>query len=141
MAHRPRRHHDLAPQLAGAAASAAKPYDASDHALAPFAPDVAAAAAELAPLVTRELLDEVAADVPDEWLLDEPGFTGADEVRAAYVEALLPRAATIHERITLGPRTEGRPQQPPGWLADRLAPRPHPTQKATEKATEKDGTT
>ncbi|RSS43639.1 hypothetical protein EF906_09345 [Streptomyces sp. WAC08241] len=125
----------------GAAASAAKPYDASDHALAPFAPDVAAAAAELAPLVTRELLDEVAADVPDEWLLDEPGFTGADEVRAAYVEALLPRAATIHERITLGPRTEGRPQQPPGWLADRLAPRPHPTQKATEKATEKDGTT
>ncbi|MFI9741906.1 HipA family kinase [Streptomyces sp. NPDC052494] len=113
----------------GAQASAAKPYDASDHALAPFAPDVAAAAAELAPLVTRELLDEVAADVPDEWLVDEPGFSSTDEVRAAYVEALLPRAATIHERITLGPRRENRPQQPPGWLADRLAPRTASTEK------------
>ncbi|MEU6948502.1 HipA family kinase [Streptomyces sp. NPDC046316] len=113
----------------GAQASAAKPYDASDHALAPFAPDVAAAAAELAPLVTRELLEEVAADVPDEWLLDEPGFDSTDELRQAYVDALLPRAATIHERITLGPRVERRPAQPPGWLADRLAPRPHSTQK------------
>ncbi|MBD0707551.1 hypothetical protein BU197_03720 [Streptomyces sp. CBMA291] len=121
----------------GAQASAAKPYDASDHVLAPFAPDIAAAAAELAPLVTRELLDEVAADVPDEWLVDEPGFAGTDELRAAYVEALLPRAATIHERITLGPRKENRPQQPPGWLAERLAPRTHPIEKAS---TEKDST-
>ncbi|MFJ8659398.1 HipA family kinase [Streptomyces sp. NPDC093795] len=115
----------------GAQASAAKPYDASDHALAPFSPDIAAAAAELAPLVTRELLDAVAADVPDEWIVDEPGFDSTDAVRAAYVEALLPRAATIHERITLGPRHENRPQQPPGWLAERLAPRPHPTEKDT----------
>ncbi|MFG2116925.1 HipA family kinase [Streptomyces sp. NPDC048718] len=107
----------------GTQASAAKPYDASDHALAPFAPDIAAAAAELAPLVTRELLTEVAADVPDEWLVDEPGFDSTDELRDAYVTALLPRAATIHERITLGPRVERRPQQPPGWLADRLTPR------------------
>ncbi len=121
----------------GAEASAARPYDASDHALARFAPDVAAAAAELAPLVTRELLDEVAADVPDEWLVDEPGFDSADAVRAAYVGALLPRAATIHERITLGPRTESRPQQPPGWLAERLAPRP----QATENSSDKDSTT
>ncbi|MFF1509762.1 HipA family kinase [Streptomyces sp. NPDC058326] len=113
----------------GAQTSAAKGYDASDHALAPFAPDVAAAAADLAPLVTRELLDEVAADVPDEWLVDEPGFDSTDEVRAAYVEALLSRAATIHERITLGPRTESRPQQPPGWLAERLVPRTYSTEK------------
>ncbi|MFZ4300210.1 HipA family kinase [Streptomyces cinereoruber] len=123
----------------GAQTSAAKPYDASDHALAPFGPDIAAAAAELAPLVTRELLEGVAADVPDEWLVDEPGFTSTDEVRAAYVEALLPRAATIHERITLGPRTENRPQQPPGWLAERLAPRPHPTGRPADGAVEKDG--
>lgn len=33
----------------GAEKSAARPYDASDHVLKPFAPDVAAAAAELAP--------------------------------------------------------------------------------------------
>jgi hypothetical protein len=113
----------------GAQASAAKPYDASDHALAPFSPDIASAAAELAPLVTRELLTEVAADVPDEWLVDEPGFDSTDALRSAYVDALLPRAATIHERITLGARSEHRPSQPPGWLAERLAPRPHPTQK------------
>ncbi|MFB9518185.1 HipA family kinase [Streptomyces purpureus] len=113
----------------GAEASAAKPYDASDHVLAPFGPDVEAAAAELAPRVTRELLREVAADVPDEWLVDEPGFETTDALRDAYVDALLPRAATIHERITLGPRSERKPSQAPGWLTDHLAPWPHPTKK------------
>ncbi|MFI1940895.1 HipA family kinase [Streptomyces purpureus] len=113
----------------GAEASAAKPYDASDHVLAPFGPDVEAAAAELAPRVTRELLREVAADVPDEWLVDEPGFETTDALRDAYVDALLPRAATIHERITLGPRSERKPSQAPGWLTNHLAPWPHPTKK------------
>ncbi|MBT2370060.1 hypothetical protein J7E88_33525, partial [Streptomyces sp. ISL-10] len=116
----------------GAAASAAKPYDASDHALAPFGPDIAAAAADLAPLVTEELLTEVAADVPDEWLVDEPGFDSTDALRRAYVDALLPRAATIHERITLdGPPKPRRPQ-PPGWLTEHLAPWPHPTKKSKD---------
>lgn len=84
-----------------AESAAAKPYDASDHALAPFGPDVATAAAELAPLVTEELLAAAAADVPDAWLVDEPGFDSPDAVRRAYVAALLPRAKTIHERIQL----------------------------------------
>ncbi|MEU9473426.1 HipA family kinase [Streptomyces avermitilis] len=83
----------------GAQASAAKPYDASDHALAPFGPDVAGAAAELAPRVTEELLAEVTAEIPDEWLTDEPGFASPDELRRAYAEPLLARAAVIHERI------------------------------------------
>ncbi|MFJ9795206.1 HipA family kinase [Streptomyces sp. NPDC101145] len=109
----------------GAQASAAKPYDASDHVLATYGPDVAAAAAELAPRVTEELLTEVAADVPDEWLVDEPGFDTPDAVRRAYVETLLPRAATIHERVTVGKRTERRPSQAPGWLTDHLTPWPH----------------
>ncbi|GAA2255318.1 hypothetical protein GCM10010232_50740 [Streptomyces amakusaensis] len=100
----------------GAAASAAKPYDASDHVLARFRPDIRAAAAELAPLVTEELLTEVAADVPDEWLVDEPGFATTDALRRAYVEALLPRAASIHARITLGEPTAPRPSRAPGWL-------------------------
>ncbi|MFD9849625.1 HipA family kinase [Streptomyces parvus] len=107
----------------GAQASAAKPYNASDHVLAPFGPDIAAAAAELAPLVTEELLTEVAADVPDVWLADEPGFDSADEVRRAYVAPLLARAATVHERITLDAPTATRPSQAPGWLTDRLPPR------------------
>ncbi|EFL30706.1 aminotransferase class I and II [Streptomyces viridochromogenes DSM 40736] len=83
----------------GAETSAARPYDASDHALAPFGPDVAAAAAELAPLVTEELLAEVTARVPDAWLTGEPGFATPDDLRRAYARPLLARAAAIHERI------------------------------------------
>ncbi|MET9556535.1 HipA family kinase [Streptomyces sp. NPDC006645] len=113
----------------GAEASAAKGYDASDHVLAPFRPDIASAAADLAPLVTEELLTEVAADVPDEWLVDEPGFESTDAVRRAYVEALLPRAATIHERLTLDAPTGKRPSQAPGWLTEHATPWPHPTKK------------
>ncbi|MFI6644187.1 HipA family kinase [Streptomyces sp. NPDC050504] len=113
----------------GAQASAAKPYNASDHVLASFSPDIEAAAAELAPLVTEELLTEVAADVPDEWLVDEPGFDSTDALRRAYVEPLLSRAATIHERITLEAPAEARPSQAPGWLTDHLTHWPHPTKK------------
>ncbi|MFJ7338623.1 HipA family kinase [Streptomyces sp. NPDC101110] len=83
----------------GVEASAARPYDASDHALAPFAPDVAAAAAALAPLVTEELLADVTAQIPDAWLTDEPGFTEPDDLRQAYARPLLARAAVIHDRI------------------------------------------
>lgn len=83
----------------GARASAAKPYDAADHALARFGPDVAAAAAEFAPLVTEDLLAEVTAEIPDVWLTDEPGFETPDALRRAYAEPLLARAAGIHERI------------------------------------------
>ncbi|WP_447036133.1 HipA family kinase [Streptomyces sp. DSM 118878] len=91
-----------------AATASAKPYDATDHVLRPYGPDVASAAAELAPLVTEELLTEVTAEVPDAWLVDEPGFGTPDDVRHAYVAALLPRAATIHERIALGePQPKG----------------------------------
>ncbi|MEU1104441.1 HipA family kinase [Streptomyces tibetensis] len=83
----------------GVEASAARPYDASDHALAPFAPDVASAAAELAPLVTEELLADVTAQIPDTWLTDEPGFAAPDDLRQAYARPLLARAAVIHDRI------------------------------------------
>ncbi|MGI5373854.1 HipA family kinase [Streptomyces sp. CA-251387] len=84
----------------GAQGSAARPYDASDHALASFTPDVRAAAAELAPLVTEELLAEVTAEIPDAWLAGEPGFDTADDLRRAYTTPLLARAATVHERVT-----------------------------------------
>lgn len=83
----------------GAEASAARPYDASDHALRRFAPDIAGAAAELAPLVTEELLAEVTAEIPDAWLSGEPGFDTPDDLRRAYARPLLARAAVVHERI------------------------------------------
>ncbi|MBA2946799.1 HipA family kinase [Streptomyces himalayensis] len=98
-----------------AKAGAARAYDASDHALAPFGPDIAAAAAELAPRVTEELLTEVVADVPDVWLTGEAGFDSPDDVRRAYVSALLSRAASVHERITLGAPAARPSAMAPGW--------------------------
>ena len=83
----------------GAEKSAARPYDASDHVLKPFAPHVAAAAAELAPRVTEDLLAEVTAEIPDAWLAGEPGFESPDELRRTYARPLLARAAVVHERI------------------------------------------
>lgn len=102
-----------------ARASAEKPYDASDHALAPFAPDVAGAARELAPRVTADLLAECLADVPDEWLDGEPGFADPDALRGAYAEVLAARAATIHERVVLGEPSKDGPSQAPGWLTGK----------------------
>ncbi|MDG4860654.1 hypothetical protein P8605_21225 [Streptomyces sp. T-3] len=112
-----------------ASAAAAKPYDASDHVLARFAPDVAAAHDALAPQVTEELLTSVAADVPDEWLVDEPGFEHPDELRRAYVDVLHARVQGLADRISLAPLTDRKPQKAPGWLTDHLAPWPHPTKK------------
>ena len=72
----------------GAAAAVARPYDASAHALIECEPDVPAADAALSPRVTRGLLDDVLALVPDEWLdEDQPPAV----VRARYVEQLLAR--------------------------------------------------
>lgn len=83
----------------GAEKSAARPYDASDHVLKPFAPDLAGAAADLAPRVTEDLLAEVTAEIPDAWLADEPGFESPDALRRTYARPLLARAAVVHERI------------------------------------------
>ncbi|CAO0836955.1 HipA-like kinase domain-containing protein OS=Streptomyces microflavus OX=1919 GN=G3I39_30145 PE=4 SV=1 [Streptomyces microflavus] len=82
---------------------AAKPYNASDHVLAPFALHIAAAAAELAPLVTEELLTEVAADRPRRLAGRRRASSSTMSCAWAYVAPLLllARAATIHERITL----------------------------------------
>lgn len=68
-------------------------YDASDHVLSGATPDLEAADADLAPLVTEELLHHVVNLVPDEWLSDEPGFDDPDQVRAAYTRFLLNRMA------------------------------------------------
>jgi hypothetical protein len=80
-------HHDWL--RAGAASQ--KAYDASDHVLASFVTDGAAAGDALAPQVDRRLLEEVLAVVPDQWLSDEPGFTSVAQLREAYVDHLLRR--------------------------------------------------
>ena len=70
----------------GAAAAVTRAYDASEHALLECEPEVPAADAELAPRVTRSLLEAVLAQVPDDWLAD-------GDLRTRYVDQLLARLA------------------------------------------------
>ncbi|WP_436892194.1 HipA family kinase [Nocardiopsis dassonvillei] len=78
---------------AGADRFVGRAYDASDHVLAASAPDLAAADAVLAPLVTEELLRDVVGLVPDVWLEGEAGFASSGAVREAYVRHLAARVA------------------------------------------------
>ncbi|MCF2531577.1 HipA family kinase [Yinghuangia soli] len=82
-----------------AKAAASRPYDASDHVLAPTAAGhLRDADKALAPQVTRGLLTEVTGLVPDAWL--DPtdaertlGLDTPDALRTAYVDLLLDRLA------------------------------------------------
>ena len=64
---------------------------ARDHVLFPFAKNIRKADAEMAPLLTPEKVSGVLNLVPDEWLREEPGFDGPEEVRSAYFEYLRSR--------------------------------------------------
>ncbi|MFF8971283.1 HipA family kinase [Streptomyces sp. NPDC014995] len=70
------------------ASDPAKAYDLRHHALGHSLPDVRAADAELAPKVTRDLLRDIVAEVPDAWLAGEEGFATPDDIRTAYVDYL-----------------------------------------------------
>ncbi|WP_181808208.1 HipA family kinase [Streptomyces shenzhenensis] len=67
----------------------AKAYDFRHHALGHYGPDTRAADAELAPKVSEELLREIVAEVPDEWLTED--FATPGEARQAYVDHLYAR--------------------------------------------------
>lgn len=76
---------------AGAGSWARRPYDAAEHILLGSAPDLDAADAELTPRITGELVRSAVDAVPERWLVDEPGFGGPEELRAAYVAQVLAR--------------------------------------------------
>lgn len=111
---------------AGASSWVARPYAAADHVLLGADPDLDAADAALAPLVTAELLDRVVALVPDEWLADDPAGP-PDELRSRYVGQLAARLAArdawlpgVRDAIAARvdrPRT--RAADPPDWLTRR----------------------
>jgi hypothetical protein len=84
-------HHGWSAGVGSADRFAHQPYDASDHVLAAYISGVASTDAALAPLVTRDLLDDVLAQVPDEWLEPVPGAVDATALRSAYVDFLLAR--------------------------------------------------
>jgi len=95
-----------------------RPYDAADHVLLGSSPDLDAADAALAPLITADLLRDVVAAVPDEWL---------DAEREAYVAPLLARrdardAWLPGVRDAVARRVDHAPTRtanPPSWLTDR----------------------
>jgi hypothetical protein len=62
-----------------------------DHVLMPAAGDLRAADSRLRPLLTGEVLAEVVANVPDEWIGDEALFPDADAHRQAYQRYLQER--------------------------------------------------
>lgn len=109
---------------AGARSWVTRPYDAVDHVLLGSAPDLDAADAALAPLVTSELLRDVVAAVPGEWLADEDGPA---DVREAYAGQLLARVAVRDAwlpgiRAAVAARVDRpatRAANPPSWLTDR----------------------
>jgi hypothetical protein len=106
----------------GAEAAVSRPYDAAAHALVECEPDVPAADAVLAPRVTRPLLEEVVAQVPDDWLPDG----AAEETRERYVAQLLARLAardawlpglvTAAATGGAGRRRAPRGENRPSWL-------------------------
>src|SRR4051812_23112511 len=105
----------------GAPAVVSRPYDASAHALIECEPDVPVADAVLAPQVTPALLADVLAQVPDEWLPEQP-----DAVRRRYVEQLtarleareawLPGLVAAAEAGGRGRRRAPRGENRPAWL-------------------------
>ena len=74
----------------------ATPYDADDHVFGDSAPGVPGVDAELAAAITPELLTEVVALIPDEWI--------ADGDRDRYVGHLLARVSDRSAWLPGGPR-------------------------------------
>ena len=83
-------HHDWA----RASGAALRDYpQAAEHVLLPLAGPLPEAHAQLAPRLPDALAAAVDL-VPEEWLADEPGFDGPQEVRTAYREILTDRVRT-----------------------------------------------
>jgi hypothetical protein len=106
----------------GAAAAVERPYDAAAHALIECEPDVPAADAELAPRVTRPLLEGVLAKVPDDWLTDGAPVEARERyvaqllARLAARDAWLPGLVTAAETGGAGRRRAPRGENRPSWL-------------------------
>ncbi len=94
-------HHAWSGGIGSAQRFAAQPYSLTDHVLSAHAGGLGDADAALAPLLTRDLLADVVARVPEEWLEPVPGAT-TTQVRAAYVDFLLARAQGPRSWITGG---------------------------------------
>jgi hypothetical protein len=84
-------HHGWSGGITDPARFAAQPYDVGDHVLGTYRSRAAALDGELSERIDGTLLEEVLAQVPDEWLEPRPGAESPDAVRAAYVSFLRAR--------------------------------------------------
>ena len=70
---------------------AAQPYDVGEHILRHYAHEAGAQADELTSRITPSALEDVLAEVPDDWLEAVPGAESPDALRERYVGHLLAR--------------------------------------------------
>lgn len=79
-----------------------------EHVLLPWAARITEADAELQPLLSEDVFTEIAALVPDEWLLPVPGVETPLEKRAVYVDFFRRRLAAAPNFVkeALGARAE-----------------------------------
>jgi hypothetical protein len=67
-----------------------------DHVLLKKANNLEEAAEEIQSLINRELIQDIVANIPEDWLIDETSDLKPTERRAAYVEFLSSKLANIH---------------------------------------------
>ncbi|QCX27755.1 hypothetical protein FC770_09330 [Nocardioides jishulii] len=83
-------HHAWSRGVTDPARFAAQPWDSSDHVLRRHLPEVAEADVRARTVLSREVFEEVVAEVPDEWLHSTPD-TSPEDLRRAYVDFLTAR--------------------------------------------------
>lgn len=113
-------HHDWS---RAEAASTSRFPAIKDHVLLPLAAALEQADAELAPMVTPELVQHLVGLVPDVWL-EDAAFESADAHRAAYADYLLRRATAprdfvaqaIEARAGLADAKPAERRGRPNWL-------------------------
>ncbi|XVX21952.1 HipA family kinase [Actinomycetota bacterium] len=97
-------HHSWPSKAPSPERFAAQRFDASDHVMLEHAIALPATHERLAPLVTRETIAEILADVPDEWIEPAVGHDTPDAVRDVYADMLLARLATPEAWLPEAPR-------------------------------------
>src|SRR5207237_8297245 len=70
-----------------------------EHVLLRWAAELREVDAELTPMITASMLDEIVAEVPESWLGDVPLFATIEEHRRAYRDWLLRRVAEPREWV------------------------------------------
>lgn len=87
-------HHSWPSRAPNPERFAGQPFNADDHVLGALATDLPAVHEALAPRLTADLVGEVLALVPDEWIETTAQLPDAAAVRTAYCEHLLARVQT-----------------------------------------------